>query len=159
MSRPRPQRLLTAPAGDNIHTVEVIDIAQQWAVTYRGELVGLARQHLVGQPKYLRTTFQTAAPAYNLADKLNRLFKCQDFSAAPVVALGSTQGDPNMPQEKRSHTGGGQYFVNIAKATEKQAEVLDHGHIKYTSKDGTEQIRLNSKAFPTDNIRKTLKKT
>ena len=158
MSRPKPQRILSAPAGDGIHTVEIVSIPEQWAVTYRGELVSVVRQHLVNRPKYLRTMFQTAAPAFNLADKLNHLFDTEDFSAAPVAVLGSQQsGDREMPQPKRNT--GGKYYVNIDSSQNKQAEVLENGHIVYRREDGTEQIRLNSRAFPTTNILKTIKKS
>ena len=62
-----------------------------------------------------------------------------------------------MPQPKRNT--GGKYYVNIDSSQNKQAEVLENGHIVYRREDGTEQIRLNSRAFPTTNILKTIKKT
>lgn len=64
-----------------------------------------------------------------------------------------------MPQSKRTVNGGGQYQVNISKGKSRDPQLLEGGHILYKGADGVDQIRLNSQAFPTDNIRKTLKKT
>lgn len=151
MSRPKPTRLLTKPWGDDIQTLEIADIPQQYAVVYQGQLFALVKKHLIHNPKYLRTMFQTKKPAENLAAKLNRLFVTNEFTVVSISVENSmpTDFDPNKLQPR--------YHMNAPKEARK-GEILDHGHVRYQDKNGVENIRLNSRKFPTTNLVKTLSK-
>lgn len=155
MSRTPGPRLLRQAMQDGIHTLEVIDTPCQWAVTYRGQLCGLIKQHLVSVPKYPRTIFQTAKPAINLARKLNRIFQTEDFGVAALRIDNSSEENSMGRTRALPPADGGHYQVNLPRMSPgTRGEVLENGHIRYDRGDGTEIIRINSRAYPTDNIRK-----
>lgn len=84
MARPKTPRICEANITD-IDTVQVVNAAQQWAVTYKNQLISVVRTRLgTNNPKYLRTNYVTYAPAWNMAQKLNNLFDSTDFDVREI---------------------------------------------------------------------------
>jgi hypothetical protein len=54
-----------------------------WAVFYKDKPVNLKTTSIVAHdlgPKYKKVSFSNSGHAFNLADRLNTIFNCQDFS-------------------------------------------------------------------------------
>jgi hypothetical protein len=83
MSRPKPNVLLEITNKKNYKTDQVLEAEAIWAVFYKDKPVNLKTSsmlaHEVG-PKYKKVSFSNSGHAINLAEKLNKLFNCKDFS-------------------------------------------------------------------------------
>jgi hypothetical protein len=82
MSRPKPKVLLEITNKKNYKTEQVLEADAIWAVFYQGKPVNLKTTSLVAQqlgPKYKKVSFSNSGHAHNLAEKLNKLFQCEDF--------------------------------------------------------------------------------
>ena len=82
MSRPKPNILLEITNKKNYKTEQVLEADAIWAVFYKAQPVNLKTTSLVAQqlgPKYKKVSFSNSGHAHNLADKLNKLFNCEDF--------------------------------------------------------------------------------
>jgi hypothetical protein len=83
MSRPKPNILLEVTNKKNYKTEQVLEAEAIWAVFYKDKPVNLKTTSLVAQqvgPKYKKVSFSNSGHAFNLAEKLNKLFNTQDFS-------------------------------------------------------------------------------
>jgi len=83
VSRPKPSVLLEYTNKKNYKTEQVLEADAIWAVFYKGKPVNLRTTSIVAQklgPKYKKVSFSNAGHAYNLAEKLNKLFNCTDFT-------------------------------------------------------------------------------
>lgn len=83
MSRPKPNVLLEVTNKKNYKTEQVLEAEAIWAVFYKDQPVNLKTTSLVAQqvgPKYKKVSFSNSGHALNLAEKLNKLFNCNDFS-------------------------------------------------------------------------------
>lgn len=83
MSRPKPTVLLEITSKKTYKTEQVLEAEAIWAVFYKGEPVNLKTTSLVAQqvgPKYKKVSFSNSGHAFNLAEKLNKLFNCEDFA-------------------------------------------------------------------------------
>jgi hypothetical protein len=83
MSRPRPSILLEITDKKTYKTEQVLEAEAIWAVFYKDKPVNLKTSSLVAQqvgPKYKKVSFSNSGHAINLAEKLNRVFNCKDFS-------------------------------------------------------------------------------
>jgi hypothetical protein len=83
MSRPKPTVLLEVTNKKTYKTEQVLEAEAIWAVFYQDHPVNLKTTSLIAQqvgPKYKKVSFSNSGHAINLADKLNKLFNCQDFS-------------------------------------------------------------------------------
>jgi len=79
MSRPAPQVLDSQRTGDFVYTVA--EAPESWCVVRYELPIYLIKQHwLLDRKRYPRNTFNSAAHAQNLADKLNHLFKTQAYT-------------------------------------------------------------------------------
>ena len=91
MARPKPTILLTHVDPGSFKSQEILEAEAIYAVFYQGKPFNLrtflnSLQDYPG-PKYKKVSFSNPGHAFNLMEKLNKLFKCQDFT---VVEL--TQG-------------------------------------------------------------------
>lgn len=87
MSRPKPEVLAEITNRDTYKTEQVLASDGIWAVYYQGRPINLKTQNLLVQypgPKYKKVSFSNAGHAINLAKKLNKQFKTDEFS---VVVL------------------------------------------------------------------------
>ena len=83
MSRPKPTVLLELTNKKTYKTEQVLEAEAIWAVFYKNAPVNLKTTSLVAQqvgPKYKKVSFSNSGHATNLAEKLNKLFGCEDFS-------------------------------------------------------------------------------
>ena len=83
MSRPKPSILLEITDKKTYKTEQVLEAEAIWAVFYKDKPVKLKTSSLVAQqvgPKYKKVSFSNSGHAINLAEKLNRVFNCKDFS-------------------------------------------------------------------------------
>lgn len=67
---------------------EILAAQGLWTVFYLAKPINIIRHHYTvrGQRhKYLHSTYANAGAAENLARRLNRYFKCQDFTVAKII--------------------------------------------------------------------------
>lgn len=95
MSRPKPKVLLEFTNKTTYKSEQVLASEGIWAVYYQNKPINLKSfNSLVGYPgpKYKKVSFSNPGHAINLAKKLNKLFKSEEFT---VVLLNS--GTPIFP--------------------------------------------------------------
>lgn len=83
MSRPKPKVLLEVTSKKTYKTEQVLEAEAIWAVFYKGQPVNLKTTSMVANhlgPKYKKISFSNPGHAYNLAEKLNKMFNCTDFA-------------------------------------------------------------------------------
>lgn len=83
MSRPKPKVLLEYANKENYKIEQILDSEAIWAVFYKDKPFNLKSGSLLANysgPKYKKVSFSNPGHAYNLAKKLNKLFKTNDFS-------------------------------------------------------------------------------
>jgi hypothetical protein len=83
MSRPKPNVLLEITNKKNYKVEQVLEADAIWAVFYQDKPVNLKTGSVVAQnlgPKYKKVSFSNSGHAFNLAEKLNKLFNTTDFS-------------------------------------------------------------------------------
>lgn len=83
MSRPKPNVLLEITNKKTYKTEQVLEADAIWAVFYQDKPINLKTSSIVAQqigPKYKKVSFSNAGHAYNLAEKLNKMFNTKDFS-------------------------------------------------------------------------------
>lgn len=91
MSRPKPKVLLEFANKDTYKVEQILESEAIWAVFYQNKPFNLKSGSMVSSypgPKYKKVSFSNPGHAYNLAKKLNRMFKSEEFT---VVKL--TQGE------------------------------------------------------------------
>jgi hypothetical protein len=92
MSRPKPTVLLNHTDPKTYKSEQVLDATGIYAVFYQNKPINLRTLNsLVNYPgpKYRKVSFSNPGHAFNLAEKLNKLFKTTQFT---VVLL--TEGKP-----------------------------------------------------------------
>ena len=88
MSRPKPKILLEVTNKKTYKTEQVLEADAIWAVFYKDKPINLKTTSFVVQqlgPKYKKVSFSNSGHAFNLAEKLNKLFNSQDFSVYKLV--------------------------------------------------------------------------
>jgi hypothetical protein len=83
VSRPRPKVLLELTNKKTYKTEQVLEAEAIWAVFYQDRPINLKIISIVAQqlgPKYKKVSFSNAGHAFNLAEKLNKMFNTTDFS-------------------------------------------------------------------------------
>jgi hypothetical protein len=83
MSRPKPKTLLQHTNKKSYKMEEILESSAIWAVFYQGKPINLKSSSIISNypgPKYKKTSFSNPGHAFNLAQKLNDTFKCQDFA-------------------------------------------------------------------------------
>lgn len=88
MARPKPVILLTHVDPHNFKSEEILEAEAIYAVFYKGKPFNL-RTHLNSLqdypgPKYKKVSFSNPGHAFNLMEKLNKLFKCNDFTVVEL---------------------------------------------------------------------------
>ena len=88
MSRPKPKVLLEITNKKTYKTEQVLDAEAIWAVFYQDRPINLKTYSIVVQqlgPKYKKVSFSNSGHAFNLAEKLNKLFNTEDFGVYKLV--------------------------------------------------------------------------
>ena len=87
MSRPKPTVLLQHSNKTTFKMDEVLAAEGIWAVFYDGKPINLKSSSLVANypgPKYKKVSFSNSGHAFNLAERLNKLFRCKDFTVVKL---------------------------------------------------------------------------
>jgi hypothetical protein len=96
MSRPKPKVLLELTNKKNYKTEQVLEADAIWAVFYNDRPVNLKTTSFIAQnlgPKYKKVSFSNSGHAFNLAEKLNKLFNCKDFSVYKLTTGEKVESD------------------------------------------------------------------
>ncbi len=83
MSRPKPNVILEVTNKKNYKTDQVLEAEAIWAVFYKDQPINLKTTSMVAHqlgPKYKKVSFSNSGHAFNLAERLNKLFNTTDFS-------------------------------------------------------------------------------
>ena len=89
MSRPKPVVLLEVTNKKTYKTEQVLDADAIWAVFYKDKPINLKTGSIVAQnlgPKYKKVSFSNSGHAFNLAEKLNKMFNTQDFAVFKLTS-------------------------------------------------------------------------
>lgn len=89
MARPKPTILLTHVDPGTFKSEEILEADAIYAVFYKGKPFNL-RTHLNSLqdypgPKYKKVSFSNSGHAFNLMEKMNKLFKCNDFTVVELT--------------------------------------------------------------------------
>ena len=89
MARPKPTIILENVNSKNYKAEQVLDADAIYAVFYQGKPINLRTlSHLVSYPgpKYKKVSFSNSGHAFNLAERLNKMFKSTDFAVFKLTA-------------------------------------------------------------------------
>lgn len=89
MSRPKPEIILENINSKTYKAEQVLSAGAIYAVYYKGQPINLRTlSHLVSYPgpKYKKVSFSNSGHAFNLAERLNKLFKSTDFEVYKLLA-------------------------------------------------------------------------
>jgi len=89
MSRPRPTILAEITNKATYKTDQVLASEGVWAVYYQERPINIKTQNMLIQypgPKYKKVSFSNPGHAINLAKKLNRQFKTDEFTVVMLTA-------------------------------------------------------------------------
>lgn len=88
MSRPKPNILLEYTSSSTYKCEQVLDAEAIWAVFYQNKPFNLKSSNALTSypgPKYKKTSFSNPGHAFNLAKKLNSMFKTKDFAVVKLT--------------------------------------------------------------------------
>jgi hypothetical protein len=97
MSRPKPEVLLEALNKSTYKAEQVLVADAIYSVFYLGKPINLRIIHTLVNypgPKYKKVSFSNSGHAFNLADRLNKIFQTKDF-----VVVRMTQGETVTEQD------------------------------------------------------------
>ena len=83
MSRPKPKTLLQHTNNKSFKMEEILEASAIYAVFYKQKPINLKTSSIVSNypgPKYKKVSFSNPGHAHTLAQKLNLMFKTNDFS-------------------------------------------------------------------------------
>ena len=83
MSRPKPNILLEVTNKKTFKSEQVLEAEAIWAVFFEGKPINLKTSSIVAQqigPKYKKVSFSNRGHAFNLAEKLNKMFSTDRFA-------------------------------------------------------------------------------
>lgn len=89
MARPKPVIILENVNPKTYKAEQVLDAEAIYAVFYQGKPINLRTlSHLVSYPgpKYKKCSFGNSGHAFNLAEKLNKMFKTADFTVFKLTS-------------------------------------------------------------------------
>lgn len=89
MSRPKPVIILEYVNKKNFKMDQILEADAIWAVFYKDVPFNLKSSSMVSNypgPKYKKTSFSNPGHAFNLAKKLNTMFKTEDFAVVKLTA-------------------------------------------------------------------------
>ncbi len=89
MSRPKPNVLLENINKETYKSDQVLSSEAIWAVFYNNQPINLKTQNILVAypgPKYKKVSFSNSGHAVNLAKKLNKQFKTNEFTVVQLTA-------------------------------------------------------------------------
>lgn len=96
MSRPKPNVLIEITDKKQFKTEQVLEAEAIWAVFYKGRPINLKTISSVTElnPKYKKISFSNSGHAFNLAEKLNKVFNTTDFAVYKLTSGEKVTDDP-----------------------------------------------------------------
>lgn len=91
MSRPKPNILLTFTNTNTYKSEQVLEASAIYAVFYQGKPINMRSMNSLIDypgPKYKKCSFSNSGHAFNLAERLNKMFKTDEFAVYKL-----TQGE------------------------------------------------------------------
>lgn len=88
MARPKPEILLEY-VNKQYKAEQILDADAIYAVFYKGKPINLRTlSHLISYPgpKYKKVSFSNSGHAFNLADRLNKMFNTTEFAVFKLTA-------------------------------------------------------------------------
>ena len=89
MARPKPTILMENINTKTYKAEQVLEADAIYAVFFRGRPINLRTlNHLVSYPgpKYKKVSFSNSGHAFNLAEKLNKMFKTTEFEVYELIS-------------------------------------------------------------------------
>lgn len=89
MARPKPTIILESVNPKTYKAEQVLDADAIYAVFYQGKPINLRTlSHLISYPgpKYKKVSFSNSGHAFNLAERLNKMFKTTEFAVYKLTA-------------------------------------------------------------------------
>jgi hypothetical protein len=87
MSRPQAEILLTTVQTDTL-TTDVLAAQGLWAVLYKLKPINVRNRYWSSRgemTKYVKSVYPNAAPAKNLAKKLNEMYYTEEFTVSKII--------------------------------------------------------------------------
>jgi hypothetical protein len=88
VSRPKPKIILEYTNKENYKVEQILESDAIWAVFYKKKPFNLKSSNMVVSypgPKYKKVSFSNPGHAHNLAKKLNKLFKTNEFEVVKLT--------------------------------------------------------------------------
>lgn len=88
MARPKPNIILENVNSKTYKAEQVLEAEAIYAVFYQGKPINLRTlSHLISYPgpKYKKVSFSNSGHAFNLAERLNKMFKTEDFAVYKLI--------------------------------------------------------------------------
>ena len=88
MSRPKPVTILEYVDKKTHKKEEILKASAIFAVFYKDEPINIKTSHSLinfPSPKYKKSSFSNSGHAFNLAEKLNKMFQCEDFTVHKLL--------------------------------------------------------------------------
>lgn len=89
MSRPKPAILLEAVNKNNYKAEQVLSADAIYSVFFKGDPINLRTLNTLVSypgPKYKKVSFSNPGHAFNLAERLNKIFKTDDFNVVRLTS-------------------------------------------------------------------------
>jgi hypothetical protein len=97
VSRPKPTILLEITNKKTYKTDQVLESDAVWSVFYQNKPINLKTSSVVAQdvgPKYKKVSFANSGHAFNLAEKLNKLFSTTEFTVFKLTTGEKITNEP-----------------------------------------------------------------
>jgi len=88
VARPKPNIILENVNSKTYKAEQVLEAEAIYAVFYQGKPINLRTlSHLISYPgpKYKKVSFSNSGHAFNLAERLNKMFKTEDFAVYKLI--------------------------------------------------------------------------
>lgn len=89
MARPKPTIILENVNPKTYKAEQILDADAIYAVFYQGKPINLRTlSHLISYPgpKYKKVSFSNSGHAFNLAERLNKIFKTKEFAVFKLTS-------------------------------------------------------------------------